>query len=656
MKFPVFRSVPIAWKLLFVAMMFLRPPGVNGNEPPTGMANWVPPTAADWTSLGNRLNDAYLKTKRDNKAVHGGVVWAPLVAVDRTDGRLFAFPQGGALWVSKDRGQTFEWFNREITEWGFNESPSNLYISPEGGKMRIFSSENSGFSLDGGRTWKYMNFKLKFGFEDGQINWDRPGDGKMIVARSHTWPSRMWLSRDAGESFTEFPPDIMKQINTQNMALLDDDVLLFQSDKLMRTEDHGVTLAEVPQPAGTDAGGKKFRGAFIGLSRRFQDKVHWLHTTGVYTSADKGRTWVIVGKTFPDEWIQKRMVRSGPLIGKDANHLLVLCATHVAETLDGGASWHVLAELPTRLHDEPWAFSFAYDPTGDVLFCNNRGHSGGPFLFGRLALKRWGDVETVPPTAPGDIQAELLPAGNGVKLRWPASSDASGIYAYQVHVNGKLTFWTDQPEIVLSNYDWNQELKVAVQAMDAWRNLSTKVEQTVRLGPKPATAVLLKDLKSTIATFDDAPLEILVDTYLAADKSTRPVTFLVDGYEPNPIPRFVRKPVTNGFGIRVKPAFKLGVLEYALDQKYTRLLLDAGMGDSAWDRVQLKILVDGKEVLATQPFDYETLIRSVGRKPAVIDIDVTNAKTLRFEMKVVHNRYWQEDVVVFGNALLFARK
>ena len=38
--------------------------------------------------------------------------------------------------------------------------------------MRIFSSDRSGFSLDGGKTWKYMNFNLKFGFEDGQINWD----------------------------------------------------------------------------------------------------------------------------------------------------------------------------------------------------------------------------------------------------------------------------------------------------------------------------------------------------------------------------------------------------------------------------------------------------------------------------------------------------
>ena len=155
-----------------------------------------------------------------------------------------------------------------------------------------------------------------------------------------------------------------------------------------------------------------------------------------------------------------------------------------------------------RLEDAPWAYSFAYDPSGDVLYCNNRGHAGGPFLFGRLALKRWGDIEKIPPSDPADIQAEVLPAGNGAKVRWKPSSDASGIYTYRVFVDGALTYCTEQPEIVLSSFAWNQELKLAVQAMDAWQNLSAKAEHTVHLGGKPANAVLLKDLKSTTATFD----------------------------------------------------------------------------------------------------------------------------------------------------------
>lgn len=202
------------------------------------------------------------------------------------------------LWASHDHGQTFEWINRDIAGWGFNESPTSLCVSPDGQKMRIFSSDHSGFSLDGGKTWKYMNFKIAFGFEDGHVNWH--GDGKTIVARSHTWPHpRMWLSRDEGQNFAEYSPEITQQISTQSIALMDDDVLLFQAAKLMRTEDYGKTLTEMPQPEYNGPDGKSVAGAFLGVSRRFQGKVVWLNATGVYTSGDKGKTWTIVGQTFP---------------------------------------------------------------------------------------------------------------------------------------------------------------------------------------------------------------------------------------------------------------------------------------------------------------------------------------------------------------------
>src|SRR4051812_36830658 len=174
-----------------------------GDEPVTSAREWVAPLATDWISLGSRLEAAFVKAKKEDKKLSAGAVWAPMVGVDRTDGTLFAFPQGGALWVSRDRGQTFEWLNREVPNWGFNESPTSLYVSPEGKKIRIFSSERSGFSLDGGRTWKYLNFDIQFGFEDGHVNWH--GDGKMVAARSHTWPQpRMWLSRDGGDNFVEY--------------------------------------------------------------------------------------------------------------------------------------------------------------------------------------------------------------------------------------------------------------------------------------------------------------------------------------------------------------------------------------------------------------------------------------------------------------------
>ena len=87
----------IAWTVCVGACIILPPMGLAGDEPATSMRDWIPPTAADWTSLGKRLEDAYQQAKKENPKVGGGVLWAPLVSVDRTDGRLFAFPQGGAL-------------------------------------------------------------------------------------------------------------------------------------------------------------------------------------------------------------------------------------------------------------------------------------------------------------------------------------------------------------------------------------------------------------------------------------------------------------------------------------------------------------------------------------------------------------------------------
>ncbi len=643
----------IAAAALFAALPAARAGAAEGAAGPAGPKSV--PGATDWISLGNRLEAAYEQAKATDSKAASGIVWAPQVAVDRTDGRLFAFPHGGSLWVSRDRGQTFEWLNHDVANWGFNESPTSLYVSPDGGKLRIFSSDRSGFSLDDGRTWQYLNFSIQFGFEDGHVNWNR--DARMVVARSHTWPKpRMWLSRDAGANFSEYPPDITEQINSQSMALLDDDVLVFQGPKLVRSTDYGQTLTAVPSPEYVNPDGKQLPTQFLGVSVRLQDQVYWLNSCGVFTSADKGQTWTLVGRHFPPEWIAKRLVRSGPLFGKDARQMLVLCLDHVAETLDGGQSWHVLAELPTRLTDHPWAHSFAYDPQGDVLYANNREHSGGPYLFGRLALRRWGDVENVAPSAPTDLETEILPSGNAALVRWKPSQDASGIAWYRVYVGGQLYGYTERPEIKLSDFAWNERLKLTVQAVDAWQNLSPQVEHTVQFAGQPAGTVLLADLASSTAAFDGAPMERLVERYTAIDKSSQPVSYLVDGYEPNPVPRFLRKPAAYGFGIRVRPDFKPGVLEYPLDGKYSRLLLDAGMSDSGWDRVQITLLLDGKVIAAPQPYSYETRIRHIGRKAESFDVDVSNAKTLRIEIKVADPRYWQEDVVVFGNGLLFARR
>ena len=105
-----------AWMLVLGASMCLPSSVPAADDLPASTREWVPPTASDWMCLGNRLESAVRQARSESKKVSAGEFWAPLVAVDRTDGTLYAFPQGGPLWVSHDRGQTFEWLNRAYDE------------------------------------------------------------------------------------------------------------------------------------------------------------------------------------------------------------------------------------------------------------------------------------------------------------------------------------------------------------------------------------------------------------------------------------------------------------------------------------------------------------------------------------------------------------
>ncbi len=633
------------------ACLSLMPLALHGGEQPFSMQGWVPPAPAQWTALAPRLAAAYEQAKKQfpGKRLDGGAIPAPKFSVDRTNGRLYVL--SGMVWVSTDCGQTYEVIDKEALVWGFNESTTAIFAHPDGSKVRVFSSNQSGYTLDSGATWKHLKFNIPYGFEDGQINWD--GDGKLIVGRHHCSRPAMHISRDGGDSFTKFPDEINQQINTLSIAVMDDDVMLFQGPKLVRTEDSCKTFTEVPQPTRLGADGKP--GRFDGMSVRFKNKVYWLHSTGIYTSADKGLTWTVVGKPFPAdaEWMTKRLVRSGPVFGKDEKHMLLLCLDRVVETLDGGETWHVLAQLPITLNDMVWAHGFTYDPISDVLFSSNMQHGCGPYLFGRLALNRWGKVEQVPPSAPTDVQSKVVRAGNCAELSWKPSNDASGIYSYYVYVDGDLQYRTEKPEIVLSNYSWDQQLKVGVQAVDAWGNRSAVVEQAVRMGAKPAAATLLSDLKSSIATIDDAPMELVTNTSTVPDKRGAPLMLHVDGYEPNPETRRVHLPVPYGFGVRLKNTQKLGVLEYDIDQKFTRLLLDVGVRSGAWARIEVKILLDGKQVAVTKADNSQ---RDMGQKADAIDLDLTNVKKLRFEFANLKTPYWQWETAILGNAVVLGPK
>src|SRR5262245_10817583 len=57
-------------------------------------------------------------------------------------------------------------------------------------------------------------------------------------------------------------------------------------------------------------------------------------------------------------------------------------------------------------------------------------------LFGRLALS---SGDTTPPSAPGNVNT-IIVSPTHIDVTWSAASDDTGVTAYQVYLNGNLSY------------------------------------------------------------------------------------------------------------------------------------------------------------------------------------------------------------------------
>ncbi len=161
-------------------------------------ATWVLPDAAVWQDLTPTI--AALADDPTDIALC-------TVAVDRTNGWLYAQPQNCGLWRSKDEGRTFRQIGRDVIIKGTRHSHSwaSVQVHPEGGKIAVFSMCSywrvpmglCGYSLDGGDTWKEF---VKFGRQPtaGVMSWD--GDCSVVLCSG--WPDHrgLFYSSDGGST------------------------------------------------------------------------------------------------------------------------------------------------------------------------------------------------------------------------------------------------------------------------------------------------------------------------------------------------------------------------------------------------------------------------------------------------------------------------
>ncbi len=409
-------------------------------EPRPSMAAWVPPDAAAWQDLTPAI--AALADDPTDIAIC-------TVAVDRTNGWLYAQPQNCGLWRSKDQGRTFQQIGQDVINKGTRHTHSwaSVQVHPEGGKIAVYGMCSywrdpmglCGYSLDGGNTWKEF---VKFGRQPtaGVMNWD--GDCSIVLCGG--WPDHrgLFYSSDGGAHWIR--RDWNKADSSsqrfgffyQGFGIFSPSVLVTSTgEATLRSEDAGKTWTEIGKHAAS------------GPVWFFKGKPYWMSVSGVLSTDDAGKTWTLVGSKLPAWGV------AGPYFGKDERHIVVATANSFYETFDGCNTWHKLAPYPPAFHGVGFLWdSFGYDPVHDVLYAHadrtqtkfKYGESG---VTGKLELKRW-TAASAPATASSPAAAPRVdrakPCLSAVWFTSPQTGFAVGDRGTILKTADGGTSWTVQ--------------------------------------------------------------------------------------------------------------------------------------------------------------------------------------------------------------------
>ena len=299
-------------------------------------ATWVPPDAAAWQDLTPTI--AALADDPTDIALC-------TVAVDRTNGWLYAQPQNCGLWRSKDQGRTFQQIGRDVINKGTRPLPQlGLRPSPSRGRqdrrvqhVLLLEGSHGTLRLLAGRR-RYLE-----GVRQVRTPADRRGHelGRRLQHRALQWmagPPRAVLQLRRRQALD--PPRLEQDGQSsqrfgffyQGYGIFSPSVLVTSTGEVtLRSEDAGKTWTEI---------GKHGASGPVWF---FKGKPYWMSTSGVLTTDDAGKTWTLVGSKLPAWGV------AGPYFGKDERHIVVATATGFYESTDGCNAWHKLCALSSRV-------------------------------------------------------------------------------------------------------------------------------------------------------------------------------------------------------------------------------------------------------------------------------------------------------------------
>lgn len=331
-------------------------PNTGSGSPCTGSATWTDVSSAQIATLGGMAAQSY----------PGGVSG---VVIDRVTGDVTAHVVGFGLWRSADRGGTWKRIDQMTLDasGGRSENGWSIQVDQEApARIAVFTLDGSaGYTADGIAWHRWTDSGWGRNWDFGAVDWT--GSQTVFGVLHETTPRNVYETSTSGGG-------AWSAMDTGKVAPM---VGVVDATTLVATRTTGIERS-------TDLGAHWTSVSTVTPSGhvaiRFHDKLYVTTPTGLLVSTDRGEHWTPQGVG-----IAGLIMFQGPFFGaedttmvvgvQDADNAFSATGSSIYKTIDGGATWNKVVDMPSVSGGFPislsWYGSFAWDPRSDTYYVSS---------------------------------------------------------------------------------------------------------------------------------------------------------------------------------------------------------------------------------------------------------------------------------------------
>jgi hypothetical protein len=292
------------------------------------------------------------------------------LGVDPHTGDLYVYLQLNGLYLSRDQAQTFHRID-DGRMTGRMMGGCNIHFDPRRpGRAAFFFIKARGepgggaLTLDGGTNLQFWDIPEIDGFTSGALDWSAAQPQVILARQHHGRENPLWLSTDAGVSWTNL------EVNGWQPGVVSPEVLLtgagsYREDKegILRSTDGGKTWMRVHD------------SRVVTLNPEVHgETLYWVTETGLIRGQDAGETWETLGNDLPKPF-------AGPFFGNAPEDLLIVTIGGFYFSRDAGETWSPLfpkEPAETQLVNfrgkigSIQSQSYGWDPKNQYLYATKR--------------------------------------------------------------------------------------------------------------------------------------------------------------------------------------------------------------------------------------------------------------------------------------------